>query len=1029
MHPGLVRPGFFLNSVRPASVHTVDVLDSVVISRQGLSEIPWFLVAGCLPLTKLRTTPFRPSIVNAIEMTAPLRPTARGLRSRSHLTCVGLGLAAFVAFGAAPPASDLSQLPPAATRSIDFVKDVQPILAAHCYECHGSEKQKSGLRLDLKTAAFQGGENHAPDIHPQDGSHSPLIQFVAGLVPEMQMPPKGERLTAGEIGILRAWIDQGAEWPVEAGSDVDPIASHWAFRPVKRPEILGNFSGKIALRNPIDAFIQAKLAQNELALSPEAGRPTLIRRLYLELLGMPPSPAEVEAFVSDPRPDAFERLVDRALEDSRYGERWARHWLDIIRFAESNGFETNRERPNAWRFRDYVIDALNADKPYDEFVREQLAGDAFGVDVATGFLVGGPVDIVKSPDIVLTLQQRADELDDMVNTTGTAFLGLTLGCVRCHSHKFDPIAHREYYAMAAIFSGVQHGDRARPLPSARQKTVTELDAKIHEREEQLGRFLAPEPIADGPSRPPVDARKNDDEFAPVEARFVRFTIRASTGAEPGLDELEVWARDRNVALASNGTRATASGTLPGYAIHKLEHVNDGKFGNEHSWISNESGRGWVQLEFARPETINRVTWGRDREGHFGDRLATDYLIEVATEPGKWRTVATSAGRKPSTSQPATKPEPVYQFEKFGESEGARGREWLAELKRLRKERETAAKPEMVYAGSFGKPAPTFRLHRGDPTQKREPVTPGTLAIFKPVGLDAESSDQERRLRLAEWIASTENPLTARVIVNRVWQHHFGTGFVDTPNDFGKNGSKPSHPELLDWLADELVHPTSSAGADPSKAWSLKHLHRLILTSATWRQSDAPRIEALKKDAACRLLWRFPPRRLEAETLRDSILAVSGNLDRTMGGPSFFLHDVDRENVYHYRPKEEFGPEESRRMVYAFKVRMEQDGIFGAFDCPDGSLVVPRRSVSTTPLQALNLFNSRFILRQSDVFAERLRREAGSDPASQVHRAWLLAFGRTPDAVEAGDAVAFIRAEGLVALCRALLNANEFLFLP
>jgi hypothetical protein len=316
-------------------------------------------------------------------------------------------------------------------------------------------------------------------------------------------------------------------------------------------------------------------------------------------------------------------------------------------------------------------------------------------------------------------------------------------------------------------------------------------------------------------------------------------------------------------------------------------------------------------------------------------------------------------------------------------------------------------------------------------QKREPVAPATLELFEPVGLDASAPEKERRLKLAGWITNLGNPLTPRVIANRLWQHHFGVGLVDTPNDFGRNGTRPTHPELLDWLASELVNPAVGAGKGgvAARPWSLKHLHRLILTSATWRQASVPRADGLRVDAGSRLLWRFPPRRLEAEAIRDGILAVSGNLDRKMGGPSFFLHNVDRENVYHYHPKEEFGAAESRRMVYAFKVRMEQDGIFGSFDCPDGSLVAPKRNVSTTPLQALNLFNSRFVIGQSEIFARRLRQDAGPSTAAQVRRAWQLAFNRVPGKAEAAEAVAFAGAQGMPALCRAVLNSNEFLFVP
>lgn len=732
------------------------------------------------------------------------------------------------------------------------------------------------------------------------------------------------------------------------GASAAEVESHWAFRPVTVSAVPSRF-GKS--RNPIDYFIAQKLTESRLAPSPGADRLTLIRRLYFVMLGVPPTPEEAAAFLANNRPDAFERLIDKTLADPRYGERWARHWLDVVRFAESNGFETNRERPNAWRFRDYVINAFNTDKPYDQFIREQLAGDALGADVATGFLVGGPVDIVTSPDPALTAQQRADELDDMVSTTGTAFLGLTLGCARCHSHKFDPISHREYYAMTALLSGVHHGERALPTPAA---------------------------IARAPSLlPAVNAFKNEENVTPIDARYVRFTILATSGAEPCLDELEVWSLHGNAALATRGTKVTASGTLAGFAIHKLEHINDGLYGNSHSWISSESGRGWIQLEFPSVERIDRIVWSRDREGKFLDRLPIEYKIEAGLDPSRFQVVASSDNH------------------------------------------EKPRKFPMAYAGTFSEPGPTYRLNRGNPLQPREEVSPGTLAIFEPLTLDTNAPEKERRLQLADWIARPENPLTARVLVNRIWQHHFGAGLVATPNDFGKNGAAPSHPELLDYLAHEFV----------ANHWSVKNLQRLILTSATWQQSSAPRSEALALDGADRLLWRFPPQRLEAEAIRDSILAVSGNLNPSHGGPSFFLHNVNRENVYHYQPKENFGPAETRRMIYAFKVRMEQDGIFGAFDCPDGSLVTPKRSLSTTPLQALNLFNSAFAQQQSAIFAARLKQEASDDSFTQIHRAWHIAYNRSPTQDEARDAFTLVESEGLPALCRALLNSNEFLFIP
>ncbi|HXJ59798.1 MAG TPA: PSD1 and planctomycete cytochrome C domain-containing protein [Verrucomicrobiae bacterium] len=927
---------------------------------------------------------------------------------------------------------DVSKLPPPANRPVDFAREIRPIFENSCTSCHGAEKQKSSYRLDARASALKGGETYHPAIQPGRSAESPLIHLVAGLVPETKMPAKGDPLTAEQIGLLRAWIDQGASWPEDGQAQVDPIRSHWAFRPVTRPAVPVRQPPTAAagpanqIHNAIDAFITAKLADKQLTLSAEADRVTLIRRLYAVMLGMPPTPEEVAVFRADRDPDAFERLVDRVLDDPRYGERWGRHWLDVIRFAESNGFETNRERPNAWRFRDYVIAAFNRDKPYNRFVREQLAGDVLGEDVATGFLVGGAVDIVGSPDPVLTAQQRADELDDMVSTTGTAFLGLTVGCARCHSHKFDPIEHREYYALSALFNGVRHGERALPASPEQKMEVAALDVRIRELEQELSPFLVKAEDAKtatnrpaGRLRPAVNSQQNEEVFTPVQARLVRFTVVGTSSSEPCLDELEVWSDGRNVALATNGTKATASGTLPGYEIHKLAHVNDGQFGNSHSWISDEGGRGWVQLEFARPERIERIVWGRDREGKFTDRVATNYKIEAAREPGLWQELASSADREPFTGKVQKPAAPLYRFAGLPGAEAAQGQRWVAELERARNQRETAARTPMVYAGTFSQPGPTYRLHRGDPMQKREPVAPGTLAVFNPLTLATNAAESQRRLELANWIASPTNPLTARVLVNRVWQYQFGVGLVDTPNDFGRNGARPTHPELLDWLASEFV----------AQGWSIKALQKQILTSATWRQSSAPRPDALKVDAASRLLWRFPPRRLEAEAIRDSILAVSGNLTRTAGGPSFFLHNVDRENVYHYHPKEMFTSAETRRMVYAFKVRMEQDGVFGAFDCPDGSLVMPRRSLSTTPLQALNLLNSGFILQQAEIFSERLRQEAGPDIPAEIQRGWQLAFGRRPSAPETVASARLVEQHGLPALCRALLNANELLFIP
>jgi mono/diheme cytochrome c family protein len=901
-----------------------------------------------------------------------------------------------------------------------FEGKVRPILEDHCFDCHGEDEQKHKLRLDTAAGILRGGESGEPLLVRGLSAESYIIKRVTSKNPKEVMPPKGERLTAEEVATLKTWIDAGAKMPGEeaAAASLRLKTEHWSFQPVKRPAVT-------KAGGEIDELVLAKLREKGLVPSPQADRATLIRRVYLVMHGMPPTPRETDEFVNDTRPDAYARLVDRVLASPRYGERWARHWMDVVRYADTNGFETNRERKTAYHYRDYIIASLNSDKPYDQFIKEQIAGDALGVDAATGFLVAGPHDIVKSPDINLTLMQRQDELADMVNTTGTAFLGLTMGCARCHNHKFDPILQKDYYAMQAVFAGVNHGER--PLrektDAAAQKKLAELKADAAAKNAELdalrkkaataGNAPAPATTAPGKLRPPVNARLNEETFPPTEAVAVKFTILATNSGEPCMDELEIYdATGQNVALAEKGAIASASGTLPGHAIHKLEHINDGKHGNSQSWISNARGQGWVQIGFPATARIQRIVWSRDRDSRYADRVPTQYRIEAAAESGKWTTVASSEDRQPFNA----KGDPGDFFAKLPASEATAARKLQADLAALKTRIDKFS--ENAWVGKFAdKPERTHRLYRGEPTQKREVVAPDALAVMGTLGLAVDEPDQQRRVRLAEWIASPQNPLTARVLVNRLWHYTFGSGIVDTPSDFGANGSRPTHPELLDWLADEFV----------KGGWSIKHIQRLILMSATFRQSSAPRADAAKVDADGRYLWRYTPRRLEAEAIRDSMLAVSGALDLKMGGPGFYLMDVVTENVMHYFPKEKYTPAEYRRMVYLFRIRAAQDGVFGSFDCPDGGSVMAKRSRSNTPLQALNLFNSTFITQQSDILAKRLRTEAGEAPEAQVNLAFRLFYARPPDAFEQRSSAEMIRAHGLQSFARALYNTSEFLF--
>lgn len=920
--------------------------------------------------------------------------------TRKHLIPVWIPAVAFVLCAIAD------------ARAVDYAKDVAPILEQHCIECHGPDEQESNLRLDRRAALLRGGDYGEPSIVPGKADESYLFQVVAGKNDELKMPPDADPLSADELAVLREWINAGAEMPAELSGEEEVELTHWSFQPIARVEPPASESDFVA--NGIDAFILRKLRENDLQPSQPAERLTKIRRLYFVMHGLPPTPEQIERYLADESSDAWEKVVDEVLASPRYGERWARHWLDLVRFGETHGFETNRERPNAWPYRDYVIEALNADKPYDEFVREQIAGDALGASIGTGFLVGGPYDVVKG-NAELQAMQRQNELDDMINTTGTSFLGLTFGCARCHNHKFDPVTQADYYALQAVFAGVRHGDAPIPASEETAERIAALENEIAGLEKNLTRFLAKP--SDGQLRPAVNARRNIDSFSPQPARFVRFTIEKSSGHQPCLDELEIFAGEENVALASRGAKATASGSLPGHEIHKLAHINDGKYGNAHSWICDKS-TGWVQIELPEPVAVERIVWARDREGQYADRLAVGYRIEIATEPGQWTEVASSADR--AGADKAKQPDqPKYDFASAPAKEAAQGRQWLARLGAARGELNRLNESKQAYVGTFSQPGPTHRLYRGEPDQKREVVGPGAVAALTSLELPQNAPEVERREALANWIASPDNPLTARVIVNRLWQHHLGAGIVDTPSDFGRNGTAPTHPELLDWLANELM----------ANGWSLKHVHRLILTSNTWQQDSRPHEAGMAADASSRLLWRFPPRRMTAEAIRDNMLAVSGVLDLSMGGPGFNPFFVQKENVRHYFPKAEYGPEDWRRMIYMTKVRQEQESVFGAFDCPDGSQVAPKRSRSTTPLQAFNLFNSKFVLQQCDLYVERLKKLAPDDPTRRAALAIELAYGRPAEKGETSEALSFAEEHGWPALCRALFNANEFVFIP
>ena len=917
----------------------------------------------------------------------------------------------------------------------DFVHDIRPLLEKHCYACHSGDQAKSGLRLDLKAAAFKGGDGWGPAIVPGKADDSPLVQFARGDDPDLRMPPKESDvppLAASDIERLVAWVNTGAVWPdgVDTATVVDKT-DHWSFKPVQRPAVPA-VRDTTWPKNDIDRFILARLEAEGLQPSPEADRRAWLRRATFDLTGLPPTPEEVEQFAADTSPGAHERVIERLLASPRYGERYAQHWLDVVRYADTHGYEVNTERPNAWPYRDYCIAAFNADLPYDQFIREQIAGAEPGREASTGFLVTAAVLLPAQigADDVSKRAARQDALNDIIVNTSDAVLGLTVGCARCHDHKFDPITARDYYSLQAFFAGVEYGERMLMTPEAGilRKEHDEARKRITEIDIQLPRY---QPLARaGHIRPAVTPQLNTDRIAPASARRLRFTILDTNVFEPCIDELEVFdGEGRNVALATAGTKASSSGNLVTAGVHELEHVNDGQYGNGRSWMAAKRNDGWVMLEFAEPVTIERIVWGRDRTGKFKDRTPTAYRIEVSAGAGTgddapWTLVADSTDRQP------------FGTKDDGSLTGlsAEDRTQVAALEKekaaLQERIKVALRDMRVFAGSFKEPHPVHLLNRGDAEQRKEELAPASPATFStlvtPVSLAKDAPEADRRASLATWLTDRKHPLPARVMVNRIWQWHFGTGLVDTPNDLGRNGSKPTHPELLDWLADEFV----------TSGWSVKHMHRLIMGSATYRQASAANPTGLAKDADSRLLWRFPPRRLEAETIRDTMLAVSGRLNLDMGGRGFDLFKA-RGSLAGFPPIEVFTPAGRRRMIYAHKIRMEKDAVFGAFDCPDAGQSMARRRQSTTPIQALNLFNSPFTADEAKAFATRIEADVAKQPAAsagdpvrrQIDRAFQLAFTRSPDEIELAAAEAVVREHGLPTLCRVIFNMNEFLFIP
>lgn len=820
-----------------------------------------------------------------------------------------------ILLAAAPAAAVLSAPRPAVAPARPlFEREIQPILKARCFECHGEQKQ-AGLDLRQVRTMLAGG-SRGPALVPGKPEKSPLLLRVEnGTMP----PGPGKRLPPSEVKLLREWVAAGAPLALP---EPDP-AGHWAWTPPRRPAV-PTPKARAWVQTPVDAFVAARLERHGISPPPAADRRTLLRRATLDLWGIPPTPAEVEAFVQDRSPEAWARVVDRLLASPNYGVRWARHWLDVARYAESNGYERDGAKPSAWRYRDWVAASLNRDKPFDRFLVEQLAGDELpgsGAEqqIAATFLRLGTWDDEPAEPMV----DRYDQLDDVLGTTATAFMGVTLRCARCHDHKFEPFSQKDYYGLLAVFNPLKRPQEGRTDLDRHVGTASELSV-WRDNKERIDRAVAV-----------LDRRRE------------------------AILEL-LWSR-----VIANGTV-----TLP------------------------DPVRAAFQVEPERRSDEQKKLVRENRE-------KLEPHLEGVTAPAE--------------------------------------REQLARIAKDRSELEAARIPEPPRAYVWyeeGPDAPPTRLlHRGDPTQPREEVSPALPAVLvrtPPEGPRPLASTTGRRLWLANWLASAENPLTSRVFVNRVWSWHFGEGIVATENDFGRIGQRPWDPALLDWLARWFTDQGPDGGQ-----WSVKRLHRLLMLSNTYKASAAWRPEAAARDPLGVLPWRWRPRRLEAEAVRDSILAVTGKLNPEMGGPSVYPEIPRAVLEGQSRPGDGWGKSDerqaSRRSLYIFSKRSLAVPELETLDAPDTTSSCEQRPVSTIAPQALTFLNGDWINGQARAFAARLRAKCGEDEASQIRLAFALTVCRPPGAGELAACREFLARQprketALESLCLVLLNANEFWYL-
>jgi hypothetical protein len=1019
-------------------------------------------------------------------------------------------------FGRSVQAGDLPKLPPPANRKVDFLSDIEPLLAKTCYECHGPEKQKGGLRLDQKGAAYKGGDT-GPILVAGKSADSLLIQVVTGAKEDIaRMPKKKDPLSDEQVGILRAWIDQGAIWPETAITKGKDWKKHWAFIAPMRPKVPQVKNGRW-VRNPIDAFIVERLEKEKLQASPEADKVTLLRRLSLDLIGLPPTIEEVDAFLADKSSDAYEKQVERLLASQHYGERWGRQWLDAARYADSDGFEKDKLR-YVWFYRDWVINALNKDMPYDEFVVEQLAGDELpnatqDQIVATGFLRNSMINEEGGVD---PEQFRMDAMFDRMDCIGKSILGLTIQCAQCHDHKYDPLKQEEYYRMFAFINNDNEAQRVVYTPEEQMKVnnltwqMRKIEASLRETNSDWVQRMAKweesvkddqpewivlrptvEDISTGGQRylPQPDGSFLAQGYAPTKhtvkllitndlQNITAFRLELLTDSNlpcngPGrsfkgtcaLTEFKVEAMDaqypsnkvsvkfakttadyeqEETPLESNFNDKTDKKRVTGPAQFAIDGKEDTAWGIDAGpGLRNQERKAVFQCatNVGFPGgTILAISLAQNHGGWNSDDLMNNNLgrfrVSVVTNaaavsadpvPKRVRDIFAIPRDRRTPSQTAALltywRTTVPEFKEANEKIQALWIEWPNGATTLT-------------LMSRDESRETHILKRGDWLKPQNSVGAGTPAFLHSMADSNRKSQNnnagESRLAFAKWLMDGRSPTTARAVVNRLWQAYFGIGIVTTPEDFGMQCEPPSHPELLDWLACELMQPTIKAGGPKSQSeenpWSLKHIHRLIVTSATYRQSSKVTPELYTRDPYNRLLARGSRLRVEGEIVRDIALSASGLLNPRIGGPAIFSPAPDFlfQPPASYAPfpwKEEIGSDRYRRAVYTFRRRSTPYPVLQVFDAPNGDFSCVRRMRSNTPLQALASLNETVFVECAQALARKTLESGGQTDDERITYAFRRALSRQPTPDEESELASLLHKQ-TNRIAEGWVNPNE-----